>query len=700
MTAIGQPLSRVDAVRKVTGTATFAAEVDVANVVYAVIVGSSGATGSTAVDITAAKAAPGVLAVLTADNVPKLPAASKKASTLDRLIHVFQDTTVHFADCPVALVVADTIERAHHAVSLVTVTAKAGAAPAAELGTQLASAYAPKTAGPREPADTTRGNVEEGLAKASVKHEAVYTTPIENHHPMEMHATIAVWQGDDRLQLYDSTQGIFGVRNRIAQIFGIPKENVRVTNHFVGGGFGSKGSPWSHVALAALAAKVTGRAVKLMVTRPHMFSLTGHRPATSQKLVIGADAQGRFTAIQHDVISETSRIDEFAEPSALQTRFLYSCPNVTTSHRLVRLDIPTPTFTRAPGEATGTFALESAVDEVAFALKLDPLAIRLKNHSIKDEQNDKPYSSKELLACYTQGAERFGWGRRKLAPRSMREGRELVGYGVATAVYHALQQPAAARATRKGDGTFLVQSGTQDIGTGTYTIMTQIAADALGVTVDQVVFELGDTTLPETPVSGGSWTASSTGSAVKGACEALVAKMALEPSNQGEMFAEHKTTPDQENQGKHAMYSHGACFVEVRVDEDLGTVRVARVVGAYAAGKILNPKTATSQYYGGLVWGIGMALHEHVARDPRTGRVVTRDLADYHLPVNADVPAIDVIMVPEVDTVVNPLGVKGVGEIGITGVAGAIANAIFHATGKRVRDLPITLDKLLEESRA
>jgi xanthine dehydrogenase YagR molybdenum-binding subunit len=472
--------------------------------------------------------------------------------------------------------------------------------------------------------------------------------------------------------------------------------------------------------------------VKLVVTRQQMFSLVGHRARTIQRVALGCDAKGKLTAVRHDVLTETSRFDDFVEASALQSRMLYACPNIATSHRAVRLDIPTPTFTRAPGKASGSFALESALDELAYAAKIDPLQLRIRNHAELDPESNKPWSSKSLLPCYAQAAKAFGWERRKPEPRSMRDGNWLVGYGMATATYPARQLPSSARARMRADGTVLVQAGTQDIGTGTYTIMSQIAADTLGVPFEMVSFELGDTELPETPLSAGSFTTSSTGAAVKKACLALadeLAKAAIadpksplhglklgEPkladgalvagprrdplaaivtrSGKPEIVAEAKTeiSPEQKNYSIHAF---GADFVEVRVDEDLGTIRIARMVGAFGCGRIINAKTARSQLVGGMIWAIGHALEEHTVRDPRTGRAVTRDLADYHVPVHADVPAIDVIMIHEDDPYVNEIGAKGLGEIGITGAVAAIANAVYHATGKRVRDLPITLDKLL-----
>ena len=736
----GKGVDRVDARLKVTGQATYAAEVAVANVTHAVVVTSTMTRGKiSGFDTRAAEQLVGVLAVITPQNAPKLPGAGKKNNPIDRTLQLLQDDQVLYSDQPVAVVVADTLERAQHAAELLGVRYEAGAAPIADLQADLGSSYVPKKAGPAGDAESKRGDVDAGLAAAKIKVEATYTTPIENHNPMEPHATIAVWQGDDRLTLYDSTQGIFGVRSRMATVFGLKPEHVRVINHFVGGGFGCKGSAWSHVALAALAAKVVRRPVKLVVTRQQMFSLVGHRPKTLQKVTLGADGQGKLTAMRHEVVSETARFDEFVEPSAVQTRMLYACPNISTSHRLVRIDIPSPTFQRAPGESTGTFALESAMDELSYALKLDPLELRLRNYAEVDPEHDKPFSSKSLRECYKQAAERFGWARRSPKVRARREGTTLIGWGMATATYPARQMPSSAIARLRPDGSVLVQSGSQDIGTGTYTIMTQIAADALGLPLERVRFELGDTTFPETPVSGGSMTAASTGSAVKLAGLGLRAKLAelaaadpgsplhglaadaldaadgmliarnapsrrdsyaaiLKRSGRPELSVEFKTQ-EKEERKRFSCHSFGAVFVEVRVDEDLGEIRVARCVAAFAAGKILNAKTARSQYIGGLTWAIGMALQEHTERDSRTARVVTRDLADYHVPVSADVPFIDVLMIHEEDPHVNELGAKGIGEIGITGAGAAIANAVYHATGQRVRDLPITLDKLLPEGR-
>jgi len=732
---VGKGIDRVDGALKVTGKATYAAEVAVANVAHAVIVPSACSRGTlTSLDVRAARGASGVLAVITHLDAPKLPEQPEEPGAGSRVLQLLQKDTIVYGDQPIAIVVADTLERAQHAAARIVATYAEEPA-IGDLEADLAHAYAPKKAGPSGAADSTRGDLAAGLAKAAARIDATYTTPVENHNAMEPHATIAVWQGADHLTVYDSTQGIFAVRKRLASIFGLDEANVRVINQFVGGGFGSKGSPWSHVPLAALAARVVGRPVKLVVTRPQMFSLVGHRPKTVQHVVLGCDARGRLTAIRHDVVSETSRFDEFVEPSAVQTRMLYACDNVATSHRLVRIDVPTPTFTRAPGEASGMFALESAMDELAYAAKIDPLELRIRNHAELDPESNKPWSSKSLLDCYRQAAARFGWARRKPAPRSTREGRWLVGWGMASATYPARQQPASAIARLRPDGTALVQAGTQDIGTGTYTIMTQIAADGLALPVAAIRFELGDTTFPETPLSAGSFTTSSTGSAVKLACLAARAKLVqlaiADPKSplhglgleaigaaDGALFARHdparrdpfgaivarsgqsEITADYHTEAKperddYSIHAFGSDFAEVRVDEDLGEIRVARLVAAFGCGRIINPKTARSQLIGGLVWAIGHALLERTVRDPRTARAVTRDLADYHLPVHADVPDVDVIMVAEDDPYVNEIGAKGLGEIGICGATAAIANAVFHATGRRVRDLPITLDRLL-----
>ncbi len=732
----GKGIDRLDARLKVTGKATYAAEFATANVAFGVIVVSPGGKGRlSALDTAAAEGAPGVITVLSHKNAPKLPGASKKLDGVDRVIQVLQDDQVRYAEQPIALVVADTVEHARYAATLVRPTIDAATA-ALSIEAERAHAYPPASLNGKPP-DSNKGDFDKAFADAKTKIEQTYSSPDQHHNPMEMHATIAVWQGDGKVTVYDSTQGISNVQKKVASVFDLKPEDVRVIAHYVGGGFGCKGSPWSHIALAVMAAKVTQRPVKIMLTRPQMFGFVGNRPNTIQKIALGADAKGKLVAVRNETLTYTSQFDEFAEPAVLPARRLYACDNIRTTHRLVKLDLSTPTFMRAPGESTGTYALECAMDELAYALDMDPLELRLRNYAEKDPDEDKPYSSKELRACYKQAADKFGWQKRKKQPRATRDGHWLVGAGMATATYPANQRDASAIARIKADGTALVQAGSQDIGTGTYTIMTQVAADALGMPMEKVTFELGDTRFPPSPGSGGSSTAASTGSAVKLACAAARAQLVdlaiadpasplhglgapdvdvdaasaslvskkdktkrdaigdvVKRSGKDEVSARSDVKP-KEDRKTHACYSFGAQFVEVRVDEATGEVRVSRVVSAFAAGKILNAKTGRSQFLGGIVWGIGFALTEHSVRDERTGRVVNNSLQDYHVAVNADVPAIDVIMVDEKDPFVDEIGAKGIGELGITGIGAAIANAVYHATGKRVRDLPITLDKLV-----
>jgi xanthine dehydrogenase YagR molybdenum-binding subunit len=517
---------------------------------------------------------------------------------------------------------------------------------------------------------------------------------MEHHNPMEPHATVAHWQGD-QLTLYDATQYVYGVKETIAKTLGIPADKVRVVCPFVGGGFGCKGSVWSHVVLAALAARETGRPVKLSLARPQMFGPVGGRPCTEQKITLGARRDGRLTAIRHEVISHTSVLEDYAEAATQPTLSLYACANGVTTQRLVKLNVGVPTFQRAPGEATGSFAIESALDELAWELGVDPLLLRLRNYAEREPSSGKRWSSKRLRQCYRLGAERFRWSLRKPRPRAARNGDWLVGWGMATATYPAHRMAARARARLLRDGTVLVQAGTQDLGTGTYTIMTQVAADALGLPAERVRFELGDTALPQAPISGGSMTAASVGPAVQAACRALREKMvAADGHPEGILEAEAKAEPGKEEE-ELASRSFGAVFAEVHVHEQLGVVRVPRIVAIYSVGRLMNAKTALSQLRGGIVWGVGMALFEESLLDERYGRFANGNLAEYHVPVNADIGTLDVDVVDEDDTAFNPLGARGIGEIGITGVPAAIANAVYHATGKRIRELPITLDKLL-----
>ncbi|MDB5888991.1 MAG: xanthine dehydrogenase family protein molybdopterin-binding subunit, partial [Rhodocyclales bacterium] len=583
-------------------------------------------------------------------------------------------------------------------------------------------------------ADSSRGDVAAGMRNAVYRVSQSYSTPFEHHNPMEPHATVAVWEGDT-LTIYDSTQYISGVKNTVARTLGVAPEKVRAVCLYVGGGFGGKGSSWSHVVLTAMAARHVGRPVKLVLDRPQMFGPVGGRPNTEQKIQLGTTRDGHLTAMTHDTTSYTSQIEDWPDSSAMVTRMLYACDNQTTSHRMTKLHLGTPTFQRAPGESTGSYALESAMDEMTYAAGIDPIEFRLRNYAEQDQERKLPFSSKSLRECYRAGAERFGWARRNPQPGSMRNGHWQVGLGMAGATYPTRRSAAKAKVRLMPDGTAIAQSGSQELGTGTYTVMAQVAADALGYPVSKVRFELGDTLLPEAPNSGGSQTVASVSPAVRAAALAARGKLialALQGpdtlwrgsdandldivdgwlrsrSDQtrrepvAAVLARHGSVPIEadgdarpgDERQQYSMHSFGAVFAEVNVDRDLGIVRVQRVVGAYGVGNLLNAKTGRSQLMGGIVWGIGMALLEESLLDKRYGRIVNNNLAEYHVPANADVHDIDIIVVPEDDRIINPLGAKGIGEIGITGVAGAIANAVYHATGKRVRDLPITLDKLI-----
>ena len=695
---IGKPYLRADGRAKVTGEARYSSEWPVSGVAYGVLVTSDVARGRiVSIDSAAAAAEPGVIAVLTPFNAMRLPGGAAPADKGDRVVQVLQDDRIVFSNQPVAVAVADTFERALHAALLVRVRAEAAPA-TVRMEDELANAFPHgiQNASGGQPADQLRGDVEKALRAAEHRVEALYETPPETHNPMEPHATLATWSGD-RLTAYDATQGIFGVRKKLAHAFKLPLENVRVITKFVGGGFGCKGSAWSHVIIAALAARQLGRPVKIALTRQQMFGMVGGRPHTRQKLAAAADREGRLTALRHESTSTTSRFDDFLEPAALVSRHQYRCDAVETKHRLVRLDIGTPTYMRAPGESSGSFALESAIDELAHELGIDPVDFRVKNYAEIDPTEGKPFSSKSLRRCYELGAQRFGWEKRNPRPRAVRRDGMLLGMGMATASYPANYTKAQALARMNPDGSVLVQSGAVDIGGGTYTVMAQVAAETLGVPYEKVKFDLGDTQMPEAPRSGGSITAASVASAVEAACRALKQKLAEMPSGKlaQPVEARGEVAPSEERK-KFSLHSFGAQFAEVEVDPELGMVRVSRLVGAFAAGRILNARLARSQFMGGMVWGMGMALHEHSVYDEKLGRIMTRDLADYHVPSHKDVVEVDPIFIAvEDDAHVDPAGVKGIGEIGITGVAAAIANAVFNATGKRVRSLPITPDKLL-----
>ncbi|HET9580260.1 MAG TPA: xanthine dehydrogenase family protein molybdopterin-binding subunit [Usitatibacter sp.] len=703
---IGQPLDRVDGRLKVTGHATYVAEFAPGSLCHAVMVCSTIARGHVvALDTQAARAMPGVIEILTHENAPQLPEKGRAAvePPAGREKSLLQDNVVRYNGEPIAVVVAETLEQAMDAAAHVRATYREEA-PELVFEEAKGREFVPLKAG-RMPPDKTWGDPKRAMAAAPLRVEAVYSTPMENHNPIEMHATVAEWDGD-RLTVHESTQYISGTQEVFAKTFGIPLADVRVVCPFVGGGFGSKGSVWSHAVLAAMAARVVHRPVKLVVTRAQMFGNTGGRPRTEQRIVLGAERDGRLLALEHHVVSHTCRFEDFVEPSAQPSRDLYACANGSTTQRLVRLDVGTPTFQRAPGESTGTFAIESAMDELAYAAGIDPLELRLRNYAHTQPWSGKPWSSKRLRECYHDAAQRFGWERRSMPPRSQRDGRWLVGWGLATATYPAHLEAAEACATLMPDGMVIVRSGTQDLGTGTYTAMTMVAAETLGLPVERVRFELGDSRLPKAPTSGGSMTVASVAPAVRAACEALRGKLLKLAGGDGMRIYDPRpelveatgraepVTRDEEKQAV-ATRSFGAVFAEVRVDAELAIVRVPRIVASYSVGRAISLKTALSQLEGGIVMGVGMALLEESLLDTRSGRIANANLADYHVPVNADIGSLDVTIVEENDTRFNSLGARGIGEIGITGVAGALANAVFHATGKRVRDLPITLDKLL-----
>jgi xanthine dehydrogenase YagR molybdenum-binding subunit len=706
---VGAPVDRVDGRLKVTGAAKYSAEIVVPNLAYGALVLSTVANGRIAqIDDAAVRRMPGVIAVMTPDNAPLVNASGPQVGY--PVLRVLQDDLVHYDRQPVAVVIADTFERATDAAAALRVRYAAIATPATRLAD--APAYKPAQVHGKD-ADTHKGDAEAALAGAAVKVDNVYTTPVEHHNPMEPHATIALWEGD-RLTVYDATQGVIGARRKLAAVFGVPVDSVRVVSRFIGGGFGSKGSSWPHVTLAAMAAKLTNRPVKIVLSRPQMFGSIGHRPRTVQRVALAAGADGKLTSVIHQTTAHTSVFDEFVEPSGLISEVLYGTPNLLVTHRAVRLNTATPTYMRAPGESSGSFALESAVDELAYALGVDPVELRVRNDTDRDAEG-RPFSSRSLVQALRAGAERIGWSRRDPRPRAMRDGNLLVGFGVASATYPMNRSAASAAVQLRADGTVLARSAGVDIGTGAYTVFSQVVADTLGLPVQRVRMELGDSAFPPAPNAGGSALTASAGSALKLAALDLRAKVAAldgaDPAalasaggdalvailrKHGAETVEGRADAKPGDEKKtYAMHSFGAQFAEVRVDPELGTVRLAKFVNAFGAGRILNEKTAKSQYLGGAVWGIGMALLEHTRFDERSGRIMNANLGEYLVPVNADVPAIESIIVPEDDPHVNEIGVKGIGEIGIVGAAAAIANAVYHATGKRVRDLPITPEKLL-----
>jgi xanthine dehydrogenase YagR molybdenum-binding subunit len=690
MRATGAPLNRIDGVQKVTGVAKYAYEYPVEGVTYVFPVQSTIARGRVvSIDASAARALPGVIAVLSHENAPRL------ASLDNQYLAVFQSDAVTYRGQFVAAVVAETMEVARQAASLVAVRYEEQPHDV-ELRADRSDLYKPEKINPDYETDTTQGDVEAALASSPISLDHTYTTPAEHHNPLEPHATLAAWS-DDSVTLYDANQGSDWIRDAVVRAFRLPIERVRVIAPYIGGGFGSKAFSHPHAIVAVMAAQVAKRPAKLALTRQQMFVPAGYRTPTIQRVRLGADRDGTLTAIAHDVVEQTAAVYEFAEQTAVATRMMCAAPNRRTTHRLARLDLPANIWMRAPGECPGMFALESAMDELAVAVGLDPIELRLRNEPAVDPETGHPFSSRGLVACLREGAKHFGWQHRDPQPRKRRDGHWLIGTGVASSTYPVYQLPAAALVRVDRAEHYRVSIAASDIGTGAWTVLTQIAADALEVPLERVQLEIGDSALPKASFAAGSSGTASWGWAIFNAASALRARLRNEyggivPAEGLEATGAFDTNPEAQ---QYSMHAFGAQFAEVRVNVDTGEIRVPRLLGVFAAGRIINPKTARSQLLGGMTMGLSMALHEQSVLDARFGDFVNHDFAEYHIATNADVGTIDVTWIDEDDLHVNPMGSKGIGELGIVGTAAAIANAVYHATGIRVRDLPITLDKLL-----
>ena len=733
---IGQPLTRRDGVLKVTGTAPYAADHHLPGMLYAVLAVSSIARGRvTFLDVQAAKVHPGVVEVITpANRLALAQDPDEKTNPFMFRLDLLQSDRVRYPNQPIAVVIAKTLEAATEGARLLSPLYQIDAA---RIGLDAPESFVPPAVGIGKPSEVHRGNVETGLAAALKRIEATYETSSQYHNAMEPHAIVAAWEGDI-LRIDTPSQGLTLAQGRLAELFGISPDKIYIRSPFLGGGFGSKGFISGPQVLGIIAARTVGKPVKLVLRREQMYGPVGHRPPTRQTLRIGADSDGKLAALDHRTKTTTSTFDDFFEPASDISHTLYASPAIRTSHEGVRVDTGTPLFMRAPGEATGSIALESAIDEMAHACSMDPMAFRLKNYAEVEPISGKPFSSKALRECYEQGAERFGWERRPLAPRQIRDQDGLlVGWGLGTATFPALMFEAQARAVLRQDGSGVMEIGAHDMGQGASTALAQIAADGLGLDVDQVEFRSGSSDLPDGGIAGGSAHTATAGMAVHNAGANVIARLAEIATNDNrsplfgagnagvtardgrlsrrddetrsesysdilcraglaQIEGQGKSASDAAAQSTYAMHAHGAVFAEVKVDPDLGQMRVTRLVGAFAAGRIINPRMVRSQLCGGMTWGVSFALHEHAIIDRRSGRVMNPNLAEYHIPANADVPSIEAILVEESDPHVNTLGIKGVGEIGITGSAGAVANAVWHATGVRVRKFPITLDRLIK----
>jgi xanthine dehydrogenase YagR molybdenum-binding subunit len=732
---IGQPLTRRDGILKVRGEARYAADNHPPGMLYAVLAVSSIARGRvTFLDVPAAKRHPGVVEVMTPANRPPLVEdPDAKTNPFMFRLDLLQNDTVRYANQSIAVVIAETLEAATEGAALLA--PQYDALPA-RIGLDSNESFVPSVVGIGNPSEIRRGDVDAGLAAASKRIKAIYETPAQYHNAMEPHAIVVAWAGD-RLSIDTPSQGLAMAQGRIAGLFGISPANIHIRSPFLGGGFGSKGFISGPQLLGILAARLVGRPVKLVLRREQMYGPVGHRAPTRQTMRMGVDGDGALTAIDHHAKTVSSTFDDFFEPAADASHTLYASPAIATSHEAVRVDTGTPLFMRAPGEATGSIVLESAIDEMAAACGMDPLAFRLKNYADVEPISGKPFSSKALRECYARGAERFGWAGRPLAPRQLRdEAGLLVGWGMGTATFPALMFQADARAEVRSDGSGVVETGAHDMGQGAWTALAQIAADGLGLDLEQVEFKSGTSDLPDAGIAGGSAHTATAGMAIHNAGAAVIAKLAdlatgdvrsplfgagnagvvarggrlfrRDDEARSESFgdilgraglarieARGSGATDPAAQSNYAMHAHGAVFAEVKVDPDLGQIRVTRLVGAFAAGRVINPRMVRSQLFGGMIWGVSFALQEQAVTDRRSGRILNANLAEYHVPVNADVPSLDVLTIDEHDPHVNALGIKGVGEIGITGSAGAVANAVWHATGIRVRRFPIGIDDLV-----
>lgn len=739
---IGQPISRLEGHVKVTGAAKYSGEFNLEGLLFGYVVNSTIVRGKiVSIDTDSAKKIPGVVEIFTHENRPSLAWFDIQYSDMDAPpgspFRPLYNAQVKYYAQPIALVVAETFETARYVASILHVEYEEEEFDT-DLKKNISYARDPKVGfatliKPLPP--KPRGDFEKAFYGADAQVSSAYWHGTEHHNPMEMHATTTFYEKGGKLTIFDKTQGTVNSQLYACNVFGLSFSDVRVIAPYVGGAFGSGLRPQYQLFMSVMAAIQLKKSVRVTLDREQMFSF-GHRPPTLQRVRLGADTNGKVHALNHAAIAETSHFEDYTEVVVNWSNMLYPAYHTKLEYQLVPLDVYSPIDMRAPGGSTGVHAIECAMDELAYKLKIDPLELRLINYAEWDMAEDKPFSSKELRECYRQGAEKFGWSARTPEPRSMKRGNKLVGYGMATGIWDAMTVPARAEAELTTEGRLRVNSAVSDIGTGTLTVMTQIAADVFGLSVEDVTFAYGDSDLPLAPIEGGSFTVSSVGSAVTKVCQSLREKLVkragrmenftltkqrragvrfekdrivlqdapliavsytdLIADNNGKAIKKTQTAiPNVFRLKKYTRAAHSAAFVEVEVDEELGMITVTRAVTAVAAGKIINPKTARSQIVGAMVWGISKALCEETISDPRFGKYMNRNLAEYHLPVHADIGELDAIFVEENDTIVNPLGAKGIGEIGIVGMAPAIANAVYHATGKRVNHLPIHIEDVL-----